>query len=499
MPNLESRYAVTFTNKTAPMPEAADLLKRNLPQLKNAFQTLQSEALVQDSDVLHFPELGVSYLQMTQAEADALAGTSGVVQVRKTKSVTSRLMMPPTVAPSPRALALDATPEPIPWNIALVRANEVWDRVTGAGVKVGIIDSGIDRSHPDLTVIDGACFVPGITDWDDVDDGHGTACAGIVGARRNDQGVVGVAPNCDLYALKVSKGGRSNTDWMLAAMLWAAEKRLDVVSISLWDDDGASAPDEPAWLDMSRGSEMLMNNGCLTIGIAGNSGGFSNHWVTNPARADGIVAVGSVDRARSWAPSSSYGPNELAERQAVELAAPGADVRSTWRGSTYADHLFGTSFSCPHVTGAVALLKQLHPTWSPNEILNRLKRTAADLLEPGRDAKTGWGLIDCYRAVTDPIADDRVVNEIIGTVQAISRQGDAHLIRFTGPVSVQDFESTRMIADVVLTITPALTASDVAMIASSLGRQLAVFGLIMADASDDKIYRAPQLIRITVT
>ena len=85
-------------------------------------------------------------------------------------------------------------------------------------------------------------------------------------------------------------------------MVWAAEKRLDVVSMSLWDDNGADTPDEAPWLDMSRGSEMLMNNGCLVIGIAGNSGGFTNHWVTNPARADGIVAVGSVGQDKSWSP-----------------------------------------------------------------------------------------------------------------------------------------------------------------------------------------------------
>ena len=130
--------------------------------------------------MLHFPELGVSYLELSQAEADALAKTSGILQVRQAKSVSSRLMMPPSVAPSTRAGRAEAEAEPIPWNIALVRANEVWDRVTGAGVKVGIMDSGIDRTHPDLTVTDGASFVPGITDWDDVEDGHGTACAGMV-------------------------------------------------------------------------------------------------------------------------------------------------------------------------------------------------------------------------------------------------------------------------------------------------------------------------------
>ena len=72
-------------------------------------------------------------------------------------------MIPPSIASVRRERSRESIAEPIPWNIELVRANEVWDRVTGAGVKVGIIDFGNDRSHPDLTVTDGAGFVPGIS------------------------------------------------------------------------------------------------------------------------------------------------------------------------------------------------------------------------------------------------------------------------------------------------------------------------------------------------
>jgi hypothetical protein len=151
------------------------------------------------------------------------------------------------------------------------------------------------------------------------------------------------------------------------------------------------------------------------------------------------------------------------------------------------------------VTGAVALLKQLHPSWAPNEILSRLKQTAVDLLEAGRDAKTGWGLLDCHRAVTDTIAPDRVVNEITGTVASISRQGNAHVIRYVGATTVQDWEGSRTIADVVLTVSLDLSPSDVAMLAVSLGRRLAAFGLILADSTDEKVYWAPQLIRLTVS
>jgi len=354
------------------------------------------------------------------------------------------------------------------------------------------MDSGISRSHPDLHVVGGASFVPGIDDWDDVDDGHGTRCAGIVGARRNRAGVVGVAPGCDLYALKVSTGGRANTDWILAAMVWAAREGLDIVSHSMWDDDGASTPDEEPWLDVGRGAELLVSSGCLVVGIAGNSGSFLNPWVTNPARADSLIAVGSVDRNSDWSPFSSYGPSTLGLLQGVELVAPGSRIRSTDLGGGYATDS-GTSYACPHVSGAAALLKQLHPSWSPQELRLRLHQTATDLPTIGRDVKTGWGLLDCFRAVTDPGIPGHVYNQLSGTVASVSREGNANVIKFTGTASLRDWESGRTVDDPVFVLSPPASQTDTALLANSIGRTLTLFGLILDDASDPNRFRTDQL------
>ena len=101
--------------------------------------------------------------------------------------------------------------------------------------------------------------------------------------------------------------------------------------------------------------------------------------------------------------TSSYGPDDLPEEQGVELVAPGMGIESTYRGGGYKGDMSGTSYACPHVTGAVALLKQLHPTWTPGQIRSRLKQTSEELGTAGRDAEYGVGLLDCYRAVFDPV------------------------------------------------------------------------------------------------
>ena len=145
-------------------------------------------------------------------------------------------------------------------------------------------------------------------------------------------------------------------------------------------------------------------------------------------------------------------------------------------------------------------MKQLRPTWSPQQIRVRLKRTADDLLIAGRDAKTGWGLLNCYRAVNDRIDDDNVVNEMSGRVVSVARQGESHVIRFIGDVSVRDWSTnTRVVADAVIVVSPPLASADVVLLASSINRQLNAFGLLLTDSTDPKLFRTSELFSIAVS
>jgi subtilisin len=285
----------------------------------------------------------------------------------------------------------------VPWNIKMVGADRVWDRVTGAGVKVAVLDTGIDENHPDLTVSGGASMVPGNTSWDD-DQGHGTHCGGIIGARNNKAGVVGVAPNSKLYAVKVlNQAGTGYLSWILAGMGWAENNGMDVASMSLGSN--VDKPDAPCTLAYQRAAERLTRAGCITVAAAGNNGRDPvNPWVGNPARCAGFMAVAAVDRNKDLAAFSSRGPSSLCNNCGVEIAAPGVSINSTVRGGGYGIKS-GTSMACPHVSGAAALLKELHPTWGPATIRARLRATADDLGAPGNDVNFGSGLLNCYRAV----------------------------------------------------------------------------------------------------
>src|SRR5262249_32001387 len=157
-------------------------------------------------------------------------------------------------------------------------------------------DSGIESSHPDLKVAGGASLVEGVESWED-DNGHGTHCAGILGARNFAQGSVGVAPECDLYAGKVLRNvgtdARGNLSWILAGMQWAAQNGMQVVSMSL--GTAADTASATCIIAYQRAAEALLTNGCIVICSAGNSFRTAMPWVNQPARCAAFIAVASVD------------------------------------------------------------------------------------------------------------------------------------------------------------------------------------------------------------
>jgi subtilisin family serine protease len=159
-----------------------------------------------------------------------------------------------------------------------------------------------------------------------------------------------------------------------------------------------SDPDAECILAYQRAAQQLIDNGCIVVAAAGNAGRRTNHWVGQPARCQGYMAVAAVDKNEKLADFSSNGPDTLCPECGVEIAAPGVSINSTWNDGKY-KAISGTSMACPHVSGAAALLKEQHPTWDPARIRATLKSTARDLGAPGNDPMFGAGLLDCHKAV----------------------------------------------------------------------------------------------------
>jgi len=231
--------------------------------------------------------------------------------------------------------------EVLPWGVDRIDADLVQGTTTGDPIKVAIVDTGIDVKHPDLkdNLKGGVSTIGYTTSYND-DNGHGTHVAGIVAALNNDIGVVGVAPEANLYAVKVlDRRGSGYLSDVIEGLDWAVANGMQVVNMSL----GTSAYNK----SFEDAVKKVNAAGITQVAAAGNSGPGDN-TVTYPAKFTEVIAVSATDKFDTIASWSSRGPE-------IDLAAPGVSIYSTYKGSTYKT-LSGTSMAAPHVTGAAALV-----------------------------------------------------------------------------------------------------------------------------------------------
>lgn len=279
----------------------------------------------------------------------------------------------------------------LPWGIDRIDAELVWSSGNTANpVKVGIIDTGISKNHPDLAVNikGGVNTINPTKSWDD-DNGHGSHVAGIVAALNNGIGVVGAGPDIDLYAIKVlNRNGSGFLSDVIEGIQWATANGMKVVNMSL-----GSVSDNQSFHDAVTAA---YNSGVTIVAAAGNSGGAVNF----PAAYPEVIAVSATDINNNLASFSSRGPE-------VDLAAPGVSILSTYKGNSYAT-LSGTSMASPHIAGSAALVinspvgiydANLNGQWDPAEVKQKLQDKAVDLGTAGFDNLFGWGLVNAFNAV----------------------------------------------------------------------------------------------------
>lgn len=331
--------------------------------------------------------------------ANALAGTLPAGRIAKVKRN-------PNVAYVEEDAVVRTAAQTLDWGVDRIDADLVWSNanVTGTGVKVAVVDTGVDLQHPDLAANIGAGIdiVNGDGTAQD-DNGHGTHVAGIIAAVDNSEGVIGVANTAVIMPVKVlDRNGSGYTSDVYAGVDWAVANGAQVINLSL----GGPSP--------TTTGETSINNavaaGVVVCAAAGNDGdGDPNNEdpPSYPGAYDAAIAVASTDPDDSVSSFSTSGPW-------VDLAAPGRDIYSTYwhrrKGgtSTYAT-LSGTSMATPHVAGAAALViaggdasldLDGDGKLSVAEVRAALEDHAEDHGPCGRDNGYGNGLLDAERAVS---------------------------------------------------------------------------------------------------
>jgi subtilisin family serine protease len=238
------------------------------------------------------------------------------------------------------------------------------------GMNIFVMDTGV-ANHPDIRLVQSRSFVPYEMISDDFH-GHGTAVAGVIAARDNTEGIVGVCPGAKIYSYKcLDKNGRGQMSWALSAIeaiyVWKLEDlghgRLGIVNISFGAFVGTYG-----YTVLDYAIHNLVELGIVVVVAAGNDGGISGLYT--PAHVDKALTVGAYDYENTLARWSNYGSS-------VDILAPGANILTTSvnlknRKSIYGTFA-GTSFAAAYVSGAAALYLGMNYLKTPDEVRNALK------------------------------------------------------------------------------------------------------------------------------
>ncbi len=379
------------------------------------------------SEGLHFPDLGVAVVNTppTEMQAFAASGESDILAIEPERIVYAVEDGPAPIPPQPPPLSgtgtnvsldylrgyrdavnhlcdklLGTAADLVAEGLApLVSETELtWglqatkvpaSRFTGKGIRVAVLDTGLDLGHPDFAGrrITSQSFVQGQAVQDG--HGHGTHCIGTsCGTKR--PGTLpryGIAFEAEIFAGKVlSNQGSGGDGGILAGIQWAITNKCAIISMSL----GAPVQVGQSFSQVFEQTAVrALAAGTLIIAAAGNESHRPQQIapVGHPANCPSIMAVGAVDRNFQVAPFSCGGLNPQGGQ--VDIAGPGVSIRSSWPRPTLYNTISGTSMATPHVAGIAALWAQSNPSFRARALMSILTQSARRLSLPARDIGTG--------------------------------------------------------------------------------------------------------------
>lgn len=344
-----------------------------------------------------------------------------------------------------------AAPTPDPreveqWDMVQIKADQAHKITDGdRSVVVGVLDSGVDPDHPDLAAnIDVAdsvsCVDAGRPDqgpgaWFPTNQDHGTHVAGTIAAARNGTGIVGVAPNVRIASVKVvNDSGFIYPEYAICGFVWAGQHKMDVTNNSYYIDPMefwcGDQPDQAAVRTaVERAVSWSTRQGVVHAAAAGNSAKDLANKTTDsaspndtkpiirkinddcldiPTELPGVVTVSATTRTEQLASFSNRGLG------VIDVAAPGRTILSTVVANNGYGTKSGTSMASPHVAGVLALMKSVHPDWTPAQMVAKLRAQADDR---ACSAPEGGTSISC----TGPVTDNSYYGEgIVDALDAVS-------------------------------------------------------------------------------
>jgi len=405
------------------------------PQGKSTAKAAARVAAAGGTVVAAYDQIGVLVARSTNASFQTAVAGAGVDAVASTNGLGTTLIDDDIVEASGTA-AVDASGDPTAeplwgsqWDMAQIDVPAAHAITTGdPSVVVGVLDSGIDATHPDLATQvakdQSASCIGGVVDtsqaaWSPTTSSHGTHVAGTIAAAINGIGIAGVAPGVKVASVKVvNDDGFIYPEAAICGYLWAADHGMPITNnsyfIDPWEFNCVNDPRQrPVWQAVQRALRYSSAQGTLTVASAGNSNVDLQHKFTDssspndgsypvedrtingacrdlPAEAPGVVTVSAVGPNEQKSYYSSYGQG------VVDVTAPGGDTRFRTGGasSTITDAVLstipgggygwsqGTSMAGPHAAGVAALALSAHPGMNPGQLASFLERTATPIACP---------------------------------------------------------------------------------------------------------------------
>ncbi len=287
-------------------------------------------------------------------------------------------------------------------SVPLINADDVWSLgYDGTGIKICIIDTGIDPNHCDFPsgkIIAWADYVNSRTTPYD-DHGHGTHCSSIAAGADSPYGV---APGASLMGAKVcTSGGSCSDSAIISGIDFGVAQGADVESLSLGGPggDGTSA--------LAQECNWAVNQGVVVVVAAGNDGS-ACCTIGTPGDAANVITVAASDKSDALASFSSRGPT-TDNRIKPDITAPGVSIYAADNGTSCSDvGMSGTSMATPHIAGVAALMLDARGTATPLQVKNCMGATAIDKGNTNKDCLWGWGRVDALAAVNQIISNPSV-------------------------------------------------------------------------------------------